>query len=251
MSKKITIAQISDCHLFADPEGLHHQANVYQNLKKVLLAIKQQPLLDAIIFTGDLTQDHSPNSYQLFVKVFDECEITLPVYYLAGNHDEPLLLQQYLSSAPFRHEKIIELKNWQVLLMDSKSTTPAGEVSEQQIARTADMIKADKSQLILMHHHPIEVGFFIDQHGLINQAGFQQFLAQYPSIAAVACGHVHQALTLSMPLPERSLNVYTCPATSIQFDRHSATVKANGQPPGYRLFTLAEKAGIESQVIFV
>ena len=251
MSKKFTLAQISDCHLFAEPDGLHHQANVYQNLKKVLVAIKQQPLVDAIVFTGDLTQDHSAESYQLFVQAFADGDVTLPVYYLAGNHDEPLLLTRYLSSSPFRHEKIIEHGGWQVLLIDSKSATPAGEVSQQQLNQVSDVIKAEKSQLVLMHHHPVDVGFFIDQHGLHNQAEFRQFLADCPSIKAVGCGHVHQALTLPITLPERTLNMYSCPATSIQFDIHSATVKSNGQAPGYRLFTLAEREQITSQVFFV
>ena len=73
MAKKFTLAQISDSHLFADHNGMHHQTNVYQNLLKVLLAIKVQPMIDAMVFTGDLTQDHSEASYQLFMQAFDTC----------------------------------------------------------------------------------------------------------------------------------------------------------------------------------
>ena len=91
MSKEFIVVQISDSHLFADTSGLHHDTNVYQNLIKVLQNIKQLPHVDIIVFTGDLTQDHTDASYQLFVQAFNACEIITPVYYLAGNHDEPKL----------------------------------------------------------------------------------------------------------------------------------------------------------------
>ena len=251
ISKKFTLVQISDCHLFADRDGLHHQANVYQNFKKVLLAIKAQPSIDAIVFTGDLTQDHSEASYELFVQTFEECEISTPVYYVAGNHDDYSSLQRYLSQAPFCQDKVIENEHWQVMLLESKSATPAGMFNLAEGEVLAKSMAAHKAQLILMHHHAIDVGYFIDDHGLNNQEEFQCFLAQHPSIAAVACGHIHQALSLTIKLPSKSLSLYSCPATSIQFDANADIAKSNGQPPGYRLFTLAENKQLTTQVFYV
>lgn len=251
MAKKFTLAQISDSHLFADPNGMHHQTNVYQNLLKVLLAIKAQPMIDAMVFTGDLTQDHSEASYQLFVQAFDTCKITMPVYYLAGNHDDVTLLNRYLSQAPFCQDKVIESDDWQVLLLESKSATPAGIFNSAQADTIAASIDKNKSQLALMHHHAVDVGYFIDRHGLENKAELQQFLTQVPSIKALGCGHVHQALTLPVALSDRALNLYTCPATSIQFDTNSVTAQSNGQPAGYRLFTMAKNESISSQAFFV
>jgi Icc protein len=251
MAKKFTLAQISDSHLFADPNGMHHQTNVYQNLLKVLLAIKAQPMIDAMVFTGDLTQDHSEASYQLFVQAFDTCKITMPVYYLAGNHDDVTLLNRYLSQAPFCQDKVIESDDWQVLLLESKSATPAGIFNSAQADTIAASIDKNKSQLALMHHHAVDVGYFIDRHGLENKAELQQFLTQVPSIKALGCGHVHQALTLPVVLSDRTLNLYTCPATSIQFDTNSVTAQSNGQPAGYRLFTMAKNESISSQAFFV
>jgi len=250
-SKTITLAQISDSHLFADRNGMHHQANVYQNLKNVLLAIKQQPAIDAIIFTGDLTQDHTQASYQHFAQAFEECKISTPVYYVAGNHDDPVLLKRYLSQRPFYPDSVIESDYWQVLLLESKSATPAGVISKAQCKIAGSALDATKSQLVLMHHHAVDAGFFIDKHGLINKAEFQQFLTAYPSIKAIGCGHIHQALTLLVKLPQRTLNLYTCPATSIQFDTNAETAKSNGQAPGYRTFTLAANAQITTKVFFV
>ena len=59
MSEQFILVQITDCHLFADESGMHHGVNVYQNLINVLNKIKQLEQVDVIVFTGDLTQDHS------------------------------------------------------------------------------------------------------------------------------------------------------------------------------------------------
>mgnify|MGYP003670555834 CR=1 FL=1 len=250
-SKPLILAQISDSHLFADSTGMHHGANVYQNLKKVLLAINKLPAVDVIVFTGDLTQDHTAASYRLFVQAFKECEITTPVYYLAGNHDDPTLLKRYLSCLPFCHDNIIANDYWQVLLLESKSATPAGVISQAQCDIAAGVIDQTKSQLLLTHHHAVDAGFFIDKHGLRNKTQFKQFLSAFPSIKALACGHIHQALTLPLVLPQRTISLYSCPATSIQFDINAETAKSNGQAPGYRLFTLAENEHITTEVFFL
>ena len=251
MSKKFILAQISDSHLFAECDGRHHGVNVYHNLLKVLSAIKQQPEVDVIVFTGDLTQDHSAQSYQLFVQAFAVSAITIPVYFLAGNHDDNVLLKRYLSQAPFCQGNVITSAHWQVLLLESKSATPAGVFNTAHANSLKPMIDNNKYQLALMHHHAVDVGYFIDEHGLMNKAEFQQFLTQVPSIKALGCGHIHQALTLPIKLPDRTLNLYTCPATSIQFDTASAMVKSNGQTAGYRLYTMTDNEQIFSQTFFL
>lgn len=251
MSKTLTIAQLSDSHLFADQQGKHHQANVYQNLKDVLWAIKKQPLIDAIVFTGDLTQDHTEASYQLFVNIFEACKLNVPVYFVSGNHDEPCLLKQYLSNVPFCPNNLIENDYWQVLLVESKSESPAGVITKVECDQAASVINNTKSQLVLTHHHAVDAGFFIDNHGLVNKNEFHKWLTMFPSIVALGCGHIHQALTLPVVLEDRSINLYTCPATSIQFDIESATPASNGQPPGYQIFTLESTGELTRKVFYV
>lgn len=251
MPDNYTLAQISDCHLFADKEMLHHGANVYQNLCRILKHIKVQNIADAIVFTGDLTQDHSEQSYQNFVQAFTDCDITTPVYFTSGNHDDPQILAHYLNTMPFRFETHIELAHWQILLIESKSDTPSGYITNNELNKIEQLVSDKKAQLLFMHHHPIDVGYFIDRHGLVNKSALYQVLSQYPSIASIACGHVHQALSMTLTLTTNEVQVLTCPATSIQFDPNHSTVHANEQPPGYRIITLKNDQTLHSQVIFI
>ncbi|MDO6445566.1 metallophosphoesterase [Colwellia sp. 1_MG-2023] len=247
----LRFAQISDCHLYRDKTALHYGVNVYQNLCCVLERIKNLASLEFIVFTGDLTQDHSNASYQNFTDAIIATNFTLPVYYLAGNHDEPILLSEYLSGSPFKSAKIVNKKHWQIQLVASKSATPSGEVSEEEVDRLLACVDSKKHQFIFMHHHPVDVGYFIDKHGLTNKNQFYQALNKIESVKAVACGHVHNALALNIDTNEKIIPLFTCPATSIQFDQMASTVENSGKPAGFRLFSLANDGQVTSQVVFI
>jgi len=254
MNNTLKIAQISDTHLFSDKNSLHCGANVYNNLVSVLQHINQVEMPDAIIFTGDLTQDHTRGSYQQFVNAFQQVNIQIPVYFTAGNHDEYAELNHYLSKTPFNKAKNIihQGSEWQILLVNSKSENPSGYINKSALKELEEDIDPDKKQLIFMHHHPIDVGYFIDTHGLKNKNDFWQYIQPFKTIKALACGHVHNALSLlpaSINEPiyrannkaqqtDYPLPLYTCPATSIQFDTSANTSKCNGQGAGYRIFEL-------------
>jgi len=251
MNNPFIIAQISDCHLFANSSLLHFGANVYQNLLLVLSDIKKNSSIDIIIFTGDLTQDHSDKSYQLFTKAMSYCQISIPVYFLSGNHDDPELLTKYLVGHSFCSSRVVENDYWQALLVESKSKVikgPAGQVDDIEFEQLHQRININKRQLLFMHHHPVDVGYFIDKHGLNNRDEFWLNLDKYASIAGIACGHVHRGETMKSTSTNRSIDVYTCPATSIQFDPLASTVKALKQGPGYRLFTLFENGELETSL---
>lgn len=251
MSVDLTFAQFTDSHLFADKKQLHYGAAVYQNLVEVLLQIKQMPELDFAIFTGDLTQDHTESSYQNFVDAIIDSQLAIPIYWLAGNHDDIAYMNRFLANAPFNKSKHIETENWQVILLDSKSETPAGEVSTAQLNKLQQLIDPEKCQILMMHHHAVDVGYFIDRHGLNNQQEFWRHINLYPSIKAIACGHVHNALMKKHPNSLQQIPVLTCPATSIQFDQHSATVANANLPAGFRVHQLCSVGEVRSVYHFL
>lgn len=256
----LVIAQFSDSHLFAAIDGLHHNVNVQNNLQQVLASIAADRNIDYAIFTGDLTQDHSEQSYINFVEAVRSENISIPVLFLAGNHDEPKLLNKHLAGKPFVSDKKIEGDYWQVQLVDSKSETPAGVVSNQTLQELPQLLNGNKFQLLMMHHHPVDVGYFIDRHGLQNKDNFWQVITAYNNyekgnkgIRGIACGHVHRASVVTRRDNEQreqtNVNLYTCPATSIQFDPSVDTVSALAQGPAYRLFYLQQDGTLNSQIV--
>jgi Icc protein len=245
--KAFTIAQFSDCHLFADKKAKHFGANVWLNLIQVLTDIAGRDDIDCAVFTGDLTQDHTEKSYQRFVEAVVEAKFTIPVYFLAGNHDDKEMIADYLTAPFFKTDNIINHDFWQVQLVDSKSETPSGLISEIALEELAERIDKDKFQLLMMHHHPVDIGYSIDKHGLINQRVFWKTINQLNdvnmNIKAIACGHVHRASQLS----KDSVDIYTCPATSVQFGDTKEEMASI--MPSYRLLYLNNNGTMTSEII--
>ena len=245
--KPFVIAQFSDCHLFADKNAQHFGANVWQNLNVVLTDIAQRNNIDCLVFTGDLTQDHSELSYQHFVSAVKKAQFVVPVYFLAGNHDDRKLLNQYLTAPSFDIGSSISNASWQIQLLDSKSATPSGLVEKESLQILSENIDKNKFQLLMMHHHPIDIGYYIDKHGLQEQDNFWQAINQLnkvgANIKAIACGHVHRAAKLI----KDNVDIYTCPATSIQFG--DTKEQAGSILPSYRLFYLKSNGTIQSEII--
>jgi len=249
MSTSLTLAQFSDSHLFACPEQKHHGAPVSENLKRVCQHISQDKNIDLVIFTGDLTQDHSEASYQLFVDIVKEFLTHLPIFYLAGNHDDVALLNTYLKGSPFVQKNLIENEYWQFHLINSKSKTPAGTISPLQLANITSETKPDKFQFFFMHHHPKNVDYFIDRHGLENQYHFWDWLENQANVKGIACGHVHRAMTFNVNISQCSVPVFTCPATSIQFAKHPNELVAEATSPAYRTLTFDKDGTIATNVV--
>jgi len=247
--KPFVIAQFSDCHLFSDKQALHLGANVWQNLIRVLADIAERNNIDCVVFTGDLTQDHSELSYQHFANAVEQAKLTMPVYFLAGNHDDRSLLTKHLIAPNFQSNKVISNDFWQVHLLDSKSDTPSGLVSQQCLQDMSQQTDSSKFQLLMMHHHPVDVGYYIDKHGLLEQDLFWETITQLNeanmNIKAIACGHVHRAVHLS----KLNIDVYTCPATSVQFGETKEKVASI--VPSYRQFYLGSDGTLNSDIISV
>lgn len=245
--KPFIIAQFSDCHLFADKKATHCGANVWQNLILVLADLAKQDNIDCAVFTGDLTQDHTEQSYQYFVEAIGQAQLPMPLYFTAGNHDDRTLLTKYLKAPLFQTDKSISTNIWQIQLLDSKSDTPSGLVSQAGLQALPKRMDKNKYQLLMMHHHPINIGYYIDKHGLINKDDFWQTITQlnneHHNVKAIACGHVHRASRLS----KHNIDIYTCPATSVQFGETKE--KMGSIIPSYRLFYLQADGIINSKVI--
>lgn len=235
------IVQISDSHLFASKNGLHQGQNVYHNLLRVFKDIAKITDLSAIIFSGDLTQDHSDASYQLFVEAFEYAhqhfQLKLPLYWLPGNHDEMTLMSTHLKHPNIHPNKTLMLDNWQLLFIDSTCQTPSGEVSDIQLNTIKEQCLRSENNLVFMHHPPVNVGYFIDKHGLQHKNHFWHEINQITNLNAIFCGHVHRGINID--ISERNIMpIYTCPATSIQFDPKAESVEALPQGPAYRVITL-------------
>ncbi len=206
------LAQITDCHLLADPKASYRECQPASHLAAIIATLVNE-LPDAVIFTGDLTQDHSAASYQLLAQL---CQpLTCPVFLLPGNHDDLAALADLSRRAPFCHADAIGCGDWQLFLLNSKGHTPAGEFDEKRkLQLSQGFAKSDAAHFWLFsHHHPYPLDCFIDKHGLLDYQDFWHWLAAEPRVRGIAHGHAHMAYHKT----QQGVDIVGCPASSVQF----------------------------------
>jgi Icc protein len=120
MSRHVTqrLLQISDPHLFADPEGDLLGQRTRLTLEGVLnLAGAKFGAADRVLLTGDLTQDASPAAYRYLA---ERCgRLGLPCHALPGNHDDPQEMARSLGAGPIDMPHAVDCDPWRLVLLDS------------------------------------------------------------------------------------------------------------------------------------
>ncbi|WP_428772996.1 3',5'-cyclic-AMP phosphodiesterase, partial [Vibrio sp.] len=130
----IRLLQITDTHLFAPADGSLLSVNTIDSFQAVVKAIvAQQSHYDAILATGDISQDHSAESYQRFADGIRPLQQTC--YWLPGNHDFKPNMGSVLPSQQIQQcEHILLGDHWQMIMLDSQVVgVPHGRLSDQQL----------------------------------------------------------------------------------------------------------------------
>ncbi|ODP98392.1 MULTISPECIES: 3',5'-cyclic-AMP phosphodiesterase [Salinivibrio] len=245
----IRLLQITDTHLFASEQGSLLGINTLRSYHAVLDAISAtDPTFDAIIATGDLSQDHSALSYRRFVDGI--ARWSQPCFWLPGNHDYQPEMSAVLQSNTLRScSQVLLGEHWQMVLLDSQvAGVPHGELSQVQLNLLDTHLSAhpERHALVLLHHHPLDAGStWLDQHKLANREAFWQVMVRHPQAKIVVCGHIHQALDVGY----QGTRVMAAPSTCIQFMPDSHDFALDNQNPGWRWLELYDDGRVDTQVV--
>jgi Icc protein len=241
----LKLAHFTDCHLFANREGEYFGVNTAQTLAETFEFLATQQL-DAAIFGGDITQDHTPESYQLFAELLEQSRLTCPVFWLPGNHDELSEYQAIENAQILPHKKLVA-DGVDVLLLNSKGNTPAGWCAQSHLEELNKQLnKTDNAVLALCHHHPMPINGYLDKHILENGAQLLNVLVDSHKVQALIHGHVHNDYSQCF----RALPVLATPATSIQFSKATPDWQQQNLGPAVRLIEFSRTA-FKTEVIWL
>ncbi len=243
----VELLQITDTHLFADKETELLGIATWHSCRAVVDAVLKDPApRDAVLATGDLSQDHSSASYAHFSRLMGE--LPPPVYWLPGNHDHAPVMRQMLEQAGISDAKHLLFRHWQVLLLDTQLEGVAhGELSDGQLALLAEAIARypDHHLLVAVHHQAVPVGCaWLDQHNLRNADAFRAVLARHRAQRVVLCGHVHQ----DFDQQHQGVRYLASPSTCIQFKPLSDDFALDHSAPGWRALSLHPDGRLSTQV---
>lgn len=243
----LKIAHFTDCHLFAEPSGRYFGVECAAHLRDVLTDIAAERC-DLAIFGGDITQDHSLESYVQFLRLVEQAKLGCPVVWLPGNHDELAYFEQAFKGID---PNIIHPAKWlntphiNIALCNSKSDTPAGWVTEPHMAELQHIIRQNpKDTLVFCHHHPLPIKGYLDKHILENGIQFLRTLAGTQNVKHVFHGHVHHSYQECF----EDMTIYATPATCIQFVKHSPDWLQEDWGPSYRLINIDSLSRVTTQI---
>ena len=243
----LPLLQITDTHLFSNREKDLLGIKTVQSYEAVIdHASKYASECLAVLSTGDLSQDHSAQSYIDFTTHIKT--LNMPCYWLPGNHDIQAIMLPSLLQQGLAQTKQIISDYWQIIMLDSQvEGVVYGILSEQQLCFLEDALHEhpDKHTLICIHHHVLPVGSkWLDQHILKNGQQFLDLIDDFDNVRAVLSGHVHQAGDTL----HNGVCFMTTPSTCVQFKPKSVDFALDSQAPGYRYLSLNKEGDITTHV---
>lgn len=244
--RPILLVQLSDSHLFAEADGRLLGMNTCDSLEKVIELVRaEQPQIDLILATGDLSQDGSVASYQRFHRL--TADLGTAARWLPGNHDELPAMREACRGSDLL-EPLLDLGQWRIILLDSSipGAVPGHLADDQlQLLEQALCEAPDRHHLVCLHHHPVAIGCdWMEPIGLRNADALLAILERHPQTRALLWGHVHQEFDQM----RGHMRLLASPSTCVQFAPGSEEFQVDSEAPGYRWLRLLPDGRLETGV---
>lgn len=254
----INILQLTDPHLYLDPDTVTAGINNYQSFTACLQqALSEDIRCDLILLSGDLVNEVKPEIYQNIYKLLQQTGIAFVC--IAGNHDVtdeldthlPFSERRFVSHEPnpmLLSNHCLALNEWRLLLINSSVPGKIyGAVGNKNLNwLSQNLANSHHPVIIAMHHHVLPMdSAWIDQHLIQDNEDFWQLIESQPVVKAVVSGHVHQKFESQ----RAGVKVYATPSTCYQFKPKSDDFAFDDQSvPGYRWLSLNKQGIIKSWV---
>ncbi len=202
-----TILQITDTHIVGEGKHVSGQLETAGALARMvdrIMSIKHQiGPVDALIVSGDLSDDGSEESYTRLKTLL--ARLDLPTYVIPGNHDA----RDPLRGAFADHLPVAGPLNWarkvgDVYLIGLDTLVEGhghGTLSDETLAFLGDALACTDGSAVLLalHHPPFSSGIsFMDAIGLTNAQDLRNAVIGYQGELRIVCGHIHSMMVTNV-----------------------------------------------------
>jgi len=236
----VRVVQLTDTHLCRQRGGTLLGMDTDHSLQAVIDLVRaEQPRIDLLLGTGDLSDQGALEAYQRLRDYF--ARLTPLSCWLPGNHDDRGNMER-VADHPLRLCRDIRLGRWQVLMLDSQVPGEVGgALGGDELALLEDALAAADAEglfsLVCLHHQPVKIGCdWLDEQMVADADAFFAVLDRFPGVRGVLWGHVHQQVDRR----HGDIRLLASPSTCVQFAPGSADFKADPAPPGYRWLDLEQ-----------
>ena len=244
----VRLVQVTDTHLRESAGGTLLGMDTDFSLEQVVeLVLRERPVIDLALGTGDISDHGSTRAYERAVHYFARMSATTG--WLVGNHDDHAAMASVLGNNGVL-TRVVRAGSWQIILLNSQIPGEVGgELGVDELAWLQTCLEkgvnAGWHSLVCLHHQPMPMGSgWIDQQQLVDSGDFFALIDNYPQVRGVLWGHVHQQLDVD----RKGVLLMATPSSCIQFAAHEDEFRVDDQSPGYRWLDLHADGRIETAV---
>ncbi|MCG5509873.1 3',5'-cyclic-AMP phosphodiesterase [Ectothiorhodospira lacustris] len=244
------IIQITDLHLRERPGDIMNSGiNTDHSLRLVLEQIRRREKApDLMLATGDLVHDPVAGAYRRLRTLLNP--LPWPIQCLAGNHDDPQVMEDVLCKDNLSCRKAVSRGEWLfVSLCSVVDGEPHGHLDEGELAFLDEVLTRHpaRNALVSLHHPVVFVGStWMDAINLRNTEAFFQVLDRHPQVRGVLFGHVHQ----QVDQVRNGVRLMGTPSTCVQFAPRTRNFQLDLLPPAYRRLQLHADGRIDTEVVY-
>lgn len=252
----VMLFQFTDLHLFPSRDGKLLGINTFDSLQQVFeLALEQEDIPDAILATGDLAQHATAETYHLLQSCFEtfcrqlrktESAPLIPVYWLAGNHDEVEMMASHPVTEPINPANAFKIKEWQVLMLNSNVPGEVhGRLTVEELNRLDQALaqNPDRFTLVCLHHNPVPTtDDWMGEIGLHEADHFFEVIDRHSNVKGIVWGHIHQEFVGT----RKGVLMLATPSTCFQFKPNSVEFALDHINPGFRWIHLLANGDIRT-----
>ncbi|MFI7666214.1 metallophosphoesterase [Nocardia sp. NPDC049526] len=198
----VTVVQLTDTHIRATGERVHGMIDTYANLTQVLQQLRaSQQRIDALVLSGDLTDNGSPEAYRRLRDAVEPvaAELGARTVYTMGNHDERTafgieLLGLDSVDPDVTHDQVFDIAGLRIIALDS--STPHrhdGRLEPEQLDWLTDQLRepAPHGTLLVLHHPPIPSPVAATEYLRLEQPELLEEVLAGSDVRLIICGHNH------------------------------------------------------------
>ncbi len=194
------LCQISDPHVVATGQLAYGKVDTAGMLERCIaqvLALRPAP--DAVVITGDLTNDGAPEQYATLAHLL--APLPMPVYLVCGNHDRRAQLQASFAQASYLRGEggfvqytVDDLPVRLVVVDTTEPGREGGHLCRERLAwLDRALLQSDRPTIVAQHHPPFATGMaLMDTQSLDNPRDEEAVIARHPHVQRVLCGHYHR-----------------------------------------------------------
>lgn len=195
------LAEITDTHLMDGGVPAYGTIDTRQFLEDAIdtiAGLTRRP--DALLVAGDVSEDGSAGSYEVFRTITGR--LGIPVYVVPGNHDAREPMRAAFAPDGYMPSKghldyATEIGPLTLIALD---TLVEGEVYGAVDPDRRDWLESrlaaakTRPTVVMLHHPPFSTGTRMDEIGCRDGDSLADIISRYDNVEILLAGHFHRAL---------------------------------------------------------